>query len=636
MEQDKIKEIVAQRNAESQKVNQFMAKYLHNRNNEMSPLVAFDSATATNEVDLPTSLQSLFDSSLAKSVGVSDIQKAVFDGLEHGINEYKRRNGGDTPKNYIIQAAFDSVANTFKSEFKNEPFVQKALGDLVAFDSASNLNTSHHASMGIVPAMVMVTMMNNIANALPIVAQLPNSNGSNEVPVIFGKSIANKRWGALNVGDDIDGKKSGLPYLENRFTVLMTKAGAKFNTPIHTGIKIKPIDGKANVHFEADTDTPKAPFLGGAVVVLVNGVPVADDRNNQNINTKQATNIQAINGEAVEIWDETSQSVKKFFVKSGKADLINHTIEVEFDGENDNHIPDDKVIVEAEIVFDYEAKDDKGEYVLIPPGIDMSFVSYSIFARPSRVKSDISIDAVTQMQNELNIPWQAAVLGVTQQKYMVEQTARLLRESVNSSRLNPNKVTVHNGYKAGVQNTSLAVKFSEIIISIGKAKSKQANTMNMPIAGVDVFVGIKTAPLFNALPADIYTPTGLSYGDNSSIYRIGSFNDGTNVYFVPESFGVADKTGGIAWPADVESISKQPNTDDYFFVQIPKVFDPAKAPFVGHTAVAPIVRIFSNDNSDTIFEYKTERYARIAAEHNPNPRYRHQMQIVLLKNMPIV
>lgn len=632
-QQNAIKEFVAKRNAEANKVRQFMDDYNRYRNDGQTPLSAFDSMTAQNTNVLPNSLQSLFDSQLAQSAGVGNIQAELLRGLEYGIGEYKRRNGGDAPSNNIIQAAFDSVANTFVN---GDAFSKKALADMVAFDNASNLSTEHHSATGVVPSMVMVTMMNNIANALPIVAQLPNATGNNEVPLIFGKSVANKRWGAMNVGDDMDGKKSGLPYLENRFTILMNKDGAKFSTSVHTGIKIKGLDGKTNVYFEADTDTPKAPFLGGAVVVLVNGVPVANDFNNQNINTKKSTTIQSIHGEAVEVWDENSKSNKKFFVKYGRVNLTDCTIEVEFDSQDGNHVPDDNAVVEVEVVFDYEAKDDKGELILTPPGMDMTFVAYSVYARPSRAKSDISIDAVTQVQNELGIPWQAGVLAIIQQKYMVEQTARLLRETVNASRLNQNRVTVHNGYKAGVQNTSLASKFSEIAISIGKAKSKQSNIMNMPISGVDVYVGIDAAPLFSALPPDVYTPTGLSYGDNTSIYRIGKLNDGTNVYYVPQSFGVPYDPVGVAVPDEYANIPTQPATKDYTFVQIPKVVDVAKAPFVGHVAVSPMVQIFGGGSGDTIFEYKAERYSRVAAEHNPNPRYRHQAQVVLLKNMPIV
>lgn len=36
--------------------------------------------------------------------------------------------------------------------------------------------------------------------------------------------------------------------------------------------------------------------------------------------------------------------------------------------------------------------------------------------------------------------------------------------------------------------------------------------------------------------------TGVAYGDSSSIYRIGTLADGTNVYYIPDSLGVFDNT----------------------------------------------------------------------------------------------
>lgn len=632
MDKQQVKEFVAKNNAEAHAVSQFLASYQQFRANTTTPMAAFDSVSATKEVALPSSLATLFDSSFARSAGVDKIQQAVFDGLENGINEYKRRHGGDTPSNTIIQAAFDSVANTFTSKDER---TQDALAKMIGLDSA-NLTADHHAPMGIVPAMVLVTMMNSVANALPIVAQLPNPNGSQVVPLVFGKSVANKRWGAMNQGDDIDGKKSGLPYLENRYTLLMTKENAKFSTPVHIGLTPAAVNGKRNVYFTADKATDKAPFLGGAVVVLINGTPVADDRHTLHETKSGISNILPIKGQAVEVWDETTQSNKKFYVKSGRADLDNHTIEVEFDDSNGNHIPDDKMVVEVEVVFDYERKNSTGQYILTPPGIEMEFFPYEIYARPSRSDSVITIDALTQMQNELNIPWQAAVLSSLQQKYMVEQNSRLLREAANAARLDPKRTTTHSGYKAGVQNTTLADKVSDIIISIGKGKAALANRINEPVAGVDVFVGIETAPLFNALPADSYTPTGISYGDNSSIYRIGKLNDGTNVYYVPQSFGVTDAPDGLTFTG-LPAKDPSDQTKDYWFLTIPKVTVPAKAPFIGHTAVAPMVNfVGGNGSGSTMYEQKIERYARVAAEHNPNPRYRHQVQIVELQKMPIV
>lgn len=570
----------------------FLGEY-QNRRQNMGVMQAFDSLDHAG-VQLPETVQLILNSK-----GVDNRPEAInriFDGLEAGIEDYQARNGGDMPSERTIMAAFQMALNGF-TEHSSDVEAKKQF-DKLSFD--------HHEALSVVPAAIQVTLMTLISSSLPIVAQLPNPIGSNEVPLIFGRTTANIRMGVFSRGDFIDGDKAGLPYLENRHTLVMTANGATFETPIHVGYTARQDSNNATV-FEADTTTKKAPFLGGRVVITVKGVMVANDANKSHPTTTGVSVLQGVNGKEVDI------DGKKYKVQSGTADLDNHTVEVTFDGAFDLPQQDE---VEVQVVFDYERKDADGNYILTPPGVDMGFESYGIYASPSRVKVSATIDAITQMRNELNLTWNAAVLAVVQNKYYLEQTARLLRETRRACLMQANHTQIIDLDKQGVEFSSVEGKLAAAKGSLYKAKAALSRQMNRGVGGMMYFVSDAGAVYFNTLGEDMFKPTGASYGDNATIYRLGTVNDGTDVYYVPPSLGVFDDAANSATTAEI--------------LALPRPNDPALSPFVGMTAVPPIV-LSANPE---LFEEQVGVYSRLAAERNPNPMYANQGMLIQIINVP--
>ncbi|MDO4440602.1 MAG: hypothetical protein Q4B81_00280 [Moraxella sp.] len=577
--------------SELHKTRKFMSKYQNARQNQ-GVMAAFDSLQNDNPI-MPESLQKLLDS---RNINGKQGLEAVLDGLEMGIETYKQRNGGEMPPTNVILSAFDAALNTC-TEHTTDPQA-KAILDSLSFD--------HHEATSVVQAAAQVTIMTNIANALPIVAQLPNPTGSNEVPLVYGRTTAAHRHAMFNVGEYIDGPKSGQPYFENRHTITMKKEGSKFSTDIHVGYK-KLVNADGTVRYEVDTDTPKAPFLGGRVVITVKGVAVANDASRHH-KTKSGTSVlQPLGDEGVTIGEKT------YLVKTARADLDNHSVEVVFDEAKD--VPEEHE-VEVQVIFDFERKDANGkDYILTPPGLDMTFETASVFAAPSRARVVATIDAITQMQNELGLSWNAAVLGVIQQKFHLEQAGRLLREQVRSCMYQEDRLESFDAQKTGINYTNLDAMFDALKAKLGLARTKLAESLNRPIHGVDIFVGMMGAAVFNAMSDSIYKPTNLSYGDESSIYRIGTLNDGTNVYFVPRSLGVFDETKAKTTASAL---------------MLPRAANPAIAPFVGHTAVAPLVLSASPD----AFEQQVAVYSRTAAERNPHQDFGNQGMLIQMINIP--
>ncbi|WP_410472119.1 hypothetical protein ACGTJS_11100 [Faucicola mancuniensis] len=609
-----------------QKTERFLADFNQKRQNQTA-LQAFDSllkqhpmGEAVAKHEMPDALATLLNSraiTTADNViktqfdnlndkSPDEVQKlanikgtqAIFDGIEQGIAIYKKRNGGAEPSANVIYDALITAVNTCTEHSTDQKI--KAQFDSLSFE--------HHEALSVVPAQIMVTILTNIANSLPMVAKLPNPIGSNEVPLIYGRTVANMRMGATEKGDYIDGVKAGHPYLENRHTLIMEKAGADFSTPIHVGYT-KQVNADHTIGFVADTTTPKAPFLGGRVVITVKGVPVANDHYKSHPTQTGVSKLQPIGDKAITV------DGKEYLVTTGSADLDNHTVSVTFDTSKTEPEQNE---VHVQVIFDYERKKPNSkEYVLTPPGMDMEFNMASVYASPMRTESTATIDAITQMRNELNLDWRVAVLAATQQKYYLEQNARLLREQVMSCLQQANHTVVFDAQKAGVQYTNFGDGFTAIKASINNAKVALSEMVNFPIAGVDIFVGKKGAGVFMSMTTTEYTPTGVSYGDNTSIYQIGTMTDGTRIYYVPDSLAWLDETGA---------------TTTATALLLPRPTTPTRSPFVGTTAVAPMTLTANYD----AFAEHTAIYSRMGADRNPHPDFGNQAMLIQMLNLPSI
>lgn len=273
-----------------------------------------------------------------------------------------------------------------------------------------------------------------------------------------------------------------------------------------------------------------------------------------------------------------------------------------------------------QVIFDYERKDTNGrDYVLDAPGVDMTFSTASVYASPMRAKAVATIDAVTQLRNELKLDWHSAVVAIIQNKYFLEQNARLLREQVLSSLQQSSRTITFDAEKTGVQYTNFFDVFAAIRTKITQARAKLSKELNFPVGAVDIFVGEQGANVFTSLPATEWTPTNVSYGDNSSIYRIGTLRDGTHVYYVPSSLGWLDETGA---------------TTTATALLLPRPTTPSHSPFVGHVAVSPMV--LPNSHGSTDYEEKVSMYARMGADRNPNPMFNNQGILIQMVNLPSI
>lgn len=600
MDQAQVKEYTNLVSSEAYKTNLLLRK-CKELGQATSDVATFDSMLGNHpkgrEVainDMPEALRNLIQSKYFED---DDAKQAIFDGLNFGIDEYKRRNGGDMPSTDVILGALEQATVFTENRPKN------VASDMQAFDS---LSFSHHESLSIVPAAVQVVISYGIANSLPLVSMLPNPTGSNEVPLVSGEVIADMQMGVFKRGEALDGDQAGMPYLENRHLLNMTEGSdGQFTLTCHVGYTAAK---RANqtTKFIVDTSSQKAPFLGGRVSIFVRGVEVANDKHRNHPTFGGISTLQPLKKE-FEIGGKT------YIVTSAQADLDNHTVTVQFDVTNgDKPDADD---VDVDLIFDYERKDAAGNYILRAPGVDMGFAHHGVFAHPHRSRSTATIDSITQMANELNLNWYGVVQMITMQKYYYEQSARLLRSAVNRCLFDGDRVRTFDPIVSGVEYGSISDMFAGIRMTLGVARTKLSTATKIAIGAYDLYVSDNGAGFFEGLGAEYYTSTGVGFGDPSSIYRIGTLSTGSHVYYVPKAMGVFNEDELVKGA---------------YALMVPRPSNPAQAPFVGHVAVPPIV-LASNIN---MFDKDVGVYSRQAAESNPIERYANQCMLIELINLP--
>lgn len=572
---------------------------------DTGPVSAFDSAIhSSGQVDLnayPESLRAIFDSVFCKS---PDAKEVILSGIESGIKAYGRFNGGDLPSAELVAAGLSAGSAMLASGSTEGKAFFDSISRNTGISSAQfdSMTYGGHESLSVVPALVMVTIASRIASGIPTIAYLPNPAGTNELPLLYGRPTASKDWGAFSQGDFLDGDKAGSHYFCNHWQFAMTPGTGPTALVYTVTPTVKYTDATALTPDGASDD---APFLGGRVRILVNGIEVAHDRYKGHAVKSGASTLVAVEGVTI--------GATAVLVASGNANLTTHLITATFDAA----LPVGAVVT-AEVIFDFERKGSDGKALLTPPGIDIALEGESLFATPMRALVTATIDAITQMRNELGIDPRAAAMGIVQGKFYLEETVRLLKASRQRAIASDRQFGFDgsrgvSGDMAAAFNTTGEL-MAEVRKSLGQAKQSISMASNASPAGFDVFVGNNGALLFGQLSElNGYTAVpGMVYSTDT-ISRIGQFDDGTNVYHVPGNIGLLTESATAAQ-----------------FLVIARQSDPAKAAIVGHVAVPPMMVEYLAEP----FEQGAGVYSRVAGELNPIGRFADQSAVINAINLP--
>lgn len=565
------------------RTSHFLAQFDASRKAGNGLTQAFDSVHG-GEIDsgvLPSSLQSIFGLAGFDS---AEAQDTVLRGLEEGIRVYKERNGGEMPDASLVTAAFDSAAQMLREpEFKQ------------MFDSFS---VDHSESLSVVPALTSVTIATRIATGLPFISQLPNPLGSNEVPFVIATVTADTKFGGLSVGDRLDGAKASSNYVRNKRMFAMAKVGATNEYTVTP--RVAYLDSTAKT---PDTGTPVAPFVGGRVVVRVNGIAVANDATANHPTKSGASTLQTMNA-------TVSGSV--IGITSATADLDTGLIDVTFSAA----LPVNAV-VHAEVVFDFERTDSNKNPILAPPSSDITIKKQVLRAYPSRAQTYIDIDAQTQMQNEMNLSPQGLMMQQFQQKYYLEDNIALLQlaalQARSAGRVLSFDYERQSNVTAGFNSQADGIAYSMPLINLAAMNIRNLTLDN---SMVDVLVGDYTSILFESM-GEVYNLELVAGAtqNNGAITRMARWKDGRGLYHVPTDGGVLaeDKAAGTAT-----------------IMVIARGSQPQFNPLVGMTAVPPMLI----DLNNKAFNKGVGYYSRNGSDVNPHDQYAQGVYLIDMINLP--
>ncbi|MDR6630395.1 hypothetical protein J2X86_002450 [Acinetobacter lwoffii] len=539
----------------------------------------------------------------------------LLDSIGTGVTAHRNRHGGDMPSAALVASALsnaallhDGLSSSATGGLYDSASVNGAAAKEFFMDSVSSHNSAHAAE---VPTLAMVTIATTIANAMPIVSYLPNPKGSQTVPMVYVRQVANRDYGQTLKGDFLDGEKAANQYFDSVHRLELTSADQTTFTV------------KAHRCVEPGTLTPDAtsgrlPLVAGATTINVGGLAFAGDEQTH------ATSGSTTGKLSVLAFDQDGVTLNGVAYKliSGYVDLDKDEVSITLD----KALPADVKVI-ANVVANYEAKDANSNFILVPPGVEAKIEYQSVTARAIRAIYTASIDAITQMQNELGVDMRAAFVAVVIAKLMFEQNCRLLAEAkdravgIGSVR----ELDLSRGSSMTVAFNKTSDIASEIIPAVEEQKRRMIEDTAHAPSGFDVYVTGSLSTLMRSLADDTnFVPSGITLGAPNSMVRLGS--RGTdNYYYLPSNAGVLDEGEDII---DVGGVDTVVTFAEMMMIARNEVA--AKSMFLGHVAV-PVV---TGDVQAVAFEQGVTFYTRQAAELNKNKRFGRQSSVLRILNLP--
>lgn len=578
----------------SAQMGQFVKSYLEAKANKTSVShgAMLDSLTDSKTLQVPDILQNVLDIKSSNfqldGLGLSKEQKAdllakqrnsVLTGLVTGIERYKERHGGEMPDNGIIASAVTACG--------------AMLDDL-------QITSNAHSHIATVPALSLVTIALRIANSLPLVAQLPNPNFSNSIPLVNVRYVAKNDRAYMKAGEYVDGEKAPLQFINSHFEFEFSGSGlTRTLTP-----KIAYEDDSK----KPDNNAATLPIIAGAVVILVNGIPVANDRTASN-KTTGSNPLVAIDEHGVDTGAIT-----------GTVDMAANTISVTFE-----RLPSGAEIT-AVVYADYEREGADGNPVIREPRLDISTEPAIINAYPTRASYTATVEALSQIQAELGVDVRSAFVAIVTGKLMLEENMTLLnmakRRAIGNGLVYMTDLTRGHDMTAAFNNTR--DQAIEILPTIDLAIQGMNGKSNHAASGYDVYVSGKIAILLNSLPDNAhYVPTNNAIGATNQVVKIGTLRGSINVYCVPETrhfklFNTGTKQIG----------NKHVNYGEMLIVA--RNHEPAKSMFVGFTAMPVVTREYTAE----AFKSGVTFAQRHCSQMNPIRQYGNQSAVVQILNVP--
>ena len=453
----------------------------------------FDSATANdfvaqavnqNSIKVPKGLAKVFDEAGDES---HKITKAILD----GANAYETQHGVTVPADMLEYAMHMAYGTTGEAK--------RAI-----FDSASN---DHADNLSLQPNRAVVAILSALGDAIPFAHYLPADINSNEARIAILSHQAGKQYGQYEKHGSLDGSNSGDIYLtSSRFNKSTVSGGA-----IPDG-QLTSVQTDDETCAAAGGDIVGVNLLRGRTQVYVNGQIVARETS-QNQSGTGNSSINSLG--AFKIYGNSTE-----FTLTGQinTDTGAYTLTATPD------LPDGTdVVVEGFIDYDRQP-------ALVPTIITNADV-YQLYAKSFRCTTQYSLEASTQMTNELGLDPYSESLVAIQAQFGNERHYDVLRKGLRLG-LGQGNVSDFNFNWAifGEQKMRYQVAL-DMQAHIGIISQQMAiNTMAYGVSHLYVDKYMKA--VFQAMPLEVFQPSGIQ--DRPGIFRLGRFLGMYDVYYTPK------------------------------------------------------------------------------------------------------
>jgi len=377
----------------------------------------------------------------------------------------------------------------------------------------------------------VVAIVSMLAEAIPFAHYLPADIGSNEAKLAIMTHNAGTTYGGYEAGGNMDGVLSGKPFVTSARVHTLT-----FDTPTWEGSLTRVQTDENTCNQAADG----VKLIRGRTLVYVAGRVVGQEASSSGSGASSLAGSITIAG---------TQHVLSGTVNTdtGRVDAVFTPV-----------LPAGYVPV-VEGFIDYE----RGETA---PQLVSAVETFLLHAKPWRVTTSLSIDARTQMANELGLdPYGESVLAI-QTQFANERHYEVLAKAKRMAA--GNQQTFDFAYAtrgAALVRSEIWQDFASVLGAVDQQMA--VDTLNHGVT--HLYVGKFVAAQLMSMPSTIFQPSGISA--RPGIYRLGRLFGRYEVYYTPHL------------------ITEAANGSSGEILCIGRATDVTRNPFVLGDAVAPTV-----------------------------------------------
>lgn len=495
-------------NAIVKKSTQEVQNFVDGLKNSAAKDGVLDSAKAADYIQsssthVPEKLQAIYDEVSAGSK-FNDAEGVINRALLDGVHAYEVQHGCACPADVIEQA----IQNGYSATEAARSFLDDA-------------SSAHSDPLSLQPNRAVVAILTAFYEAIPFAHYLPADIKSNEARLAILTHQAGSTLGAYAEHDLLDGVASGDTFISS------SRVNTSF--PGDDGSVSGKITKIQTDDDHCDADAGDLKLLAGRAIVYVDGRIAAVE----SPETSSPTN------------SPISGSINVGGTEYAITGTINNDTGVYSLGTTPALPATVPVVVEAFI--DFERDPD------LTPQIISRVQTFKLFAKPWRCTTHTSIDARTQLANELGLDPQSEAILAIQAQFANERHYEALRKGKRLAAMNTD--TFDLDLAVYHQDANIQEAWRDLAVVLARMSQQMAeDTMNHGIT--HLYVGKQIAGHLIGMPSTIFEAAGRM--PRPGIYRLGRLFGQYEVYYTPKVLSETSDSAQILCVGKGTDVTRNP------------------------------------------------------------------------------